>query len=296
MQDNNDYRKVYSVQAEYLEDRIENFEHMLEDMCGGKLQPVASASQDVSVFCGRVCCDTEGGRLNAKSVMIEGSVAKSRGSRVKVDLSGCKRFRLFPGQIIGIIGTNPSGFCIVAQEVITSFPCSEYKEHASNSSLKMVVAAGPFTTTQNLIYQPLQYLLEYCAKTKPDTLLLLGPFVDEDHPQIKSGLVEHTFEDIFEAQVTHPLKKFVEDTAIKVIVIPSSRDVHHEAVVPQRPLLISDAVDSLPNPCTFSYKGITIGCSSADWLMSCTKEEISKAGPSDDRLSKLVGHMVEQRR
>ena len=46
---------------------------------------------------------------------------------------------------------------------------------------------GPFTTADNLSYQPLEDLLRIALKSKPDVLILVGPFVDISHPQLSSG-------------------------------------------------------------------------------------------------------------
>lgn len=63
-----------------------------------------------------------------------------------------------------------------------------------------MIAAGPFTAPGDLAYGPLQALLAFVAKSRPGLLLLLGPFVDAEHPAIAGGLVERTFEDIFEQE------------------------------------------------------------------------------------------------
>lgn len=54
--------------------------------------------EEVSVI-GRVCCDSNG-KLNAQSVMLEGSQELSSGARVKLDLSEVRQFALFPGQVM----------------------------------------------------------------------------------------------------------------------------------------------------------------------------------------------------
>lgn len=72
---------------------------------------------------------------------------------------------------------------------------------AGESCVSIVVAAGPYTQTHDLEYQPLDDLLEQCAQNKPDLLLLLGPFVDADHELVKGGAATSTFERIFQEQV-----------------------------------------------------------------------------------------------
>ncbi len=66
----------------------------------------------------------------------------------------------------------------------------------------MVVAAGPFTTFQNIDFEPLQALLDYCLQHKPHVLLLMGPFVDVDHQLVKNGALLDTFEHVFLEQVS----------------------------------------------------------------------------------------------
>jgi hypothetical protein len=50
----------------------------------------------------------------------------------------------------------------------------------------VAVAAGPFTTTDDLSYEPLSALLAALGSCPPDVLLLLGPFVDAEHPEVRA--------------------------------------------------------------------------------------------------------------
>ena len=47
---------------------------------------------------GRISCDSQG-KLNAKSVLLEGSRRTSAGKQIAVDLSELKQYALFPGQV-----------------------------------------------------------------------------------------------------------------------------------------------------------------------------------------------------
>lgn len=176
--------------------------------------------------------------------------------------------------------------------------------------MTMVVAAGPFTASEDLAFEPLRALLGCCREAPPDVLLLVGPFVDAEHPLIKGGLAEQSFEEIHEAGVrserpgsqpgplrsrargaaaeppsgcarqspqrpgrpaawaearhrpprpTQVLAQLVEYAAgpgarTRLLLMPSARDVHHDAVFPQPALpadLLGAEVLGLPNPCTF---------------------------------------------
>lgn len=51
------------------------------------------------------------------------------------------------------------------------------------SALSVMVAAGPFTTSDSLEYEPLEDLLRVVVARKPDVCVLAGPFVDANHPR-----------------------------------------------------------------------------------------------------------------
>ena len=65
---------------------------------------------------GRICCDTVG-KLNSKSVMLEGSRESSAGKQIAMDLSQVPQFSLFPGQIVAVEGMNGSGNKFVAKKI-----------------------------------------------------------------------------------------------------------------------------------------------------------------------------------
>ena len=288
--------------VQYLDERIRAMERVIDAQIEPKkTRSIAAACQDLAVFCGRIVCDTEGGRLNPQSLMLEGSIAASRGARVRLDLQACGDYRLFPGQVVAVVGKNPTGFCIVAQEIVStmSFPDSTCGANAGESApFDMVVAAGPFTPTDSVVYEPLKAIIEYCEREKPSSLLLVGPFVDEGHPSISDGMLDATFEDVFALKVVDEVERLQEKLpGLKVAMMPSIRDVHHDVAFPQRAFEMDDGckTESLPNPATMCYKGTCIACSSVDWLMSCTKEEISKTSNKNvDRMSSLAAHVVQQ--
>lgn len=74
---------------------------------------------------------------------------------------------------------------------------------AGTGGASIVVASGPYTFRGNLDYEPLKELLAFCTQQKPDVLLLMGPFVDVEHPLISSAQTDRLFEDIFQESVSH---------------------------------------------------------------------------------------------
>jgi DNA polymerase alpha subunit B len=76
------------------------------------------------------------------------------------------------------------------------------EDNKSKKPLRIVTACGPFTTSNNVAYLPLNDLLQVVIDQKPDVLMLVGPFVDASHPQFAQGNVEYdgmmvSFEDLF---------------------------------------------------------------------------------------------------
>ncbi len=69
------------------------------------------------------------------------------------------------------------------------------------AGVSMAVAAGPFTCAEDCAFAPLEALLAWAATAQPDVLLLLGPFVDAEHPAVAGGLLPETFEELFMEQV-----------------------------------------------------------------------------------------------
>lgn len=79
---------------------------------------------------------------------------------------------------------------------------------AGEQGLCIVAAAGPFTSKDDVLFEPLQAVLNHCAERPPHVLLLLGPFVDAEHPLVQAGTLQDSFDDIFAAQVCHLLTSY----------------------------------------------------------------------------------------
>ncbi|CAN6301501.1 unnamed protein product [Urochloa humidicola] len=308
----------------YLEDRIRKLSTLFSasGFCG---QPADAtlASEEKMFAVGMVTCDGEG-RLNEKSILLQGSVEHSKGERVRLDLKDLDHFSLFPGQVVGIEGHNPSGHCFVASKLIDSIPVSvdaqlpsakkqavDSESHqnsdtaAPSRALSSVIAAGPYTTTDNLLFEPLQELLSYACRKQPQLLILMGPFIDSDHPDIKRGTVDQTFHDIFHFEILRKIQDFTQylGNTVRVILVPSVRDAHHDFVFPQPafdlnlPEDTTHQISCLANPSIFSSNQIQFGCCTVDILKQLSGEEISRRPPGGkpgDRIGRLAAHILKQ--
>jgi DNA polymerase alpha subunit B len=239
------------------------------------LQPVGVPSQDMVWVCGRICCDSAEGKINKASVLLEGSRKESNGRKVQLDLSELPGFSVFPGQIVLVEGINSSGRKMIAKRIIEGSPkphpmtlpskLLEYhhtSRYQGGQALHIVTAAGPFTTSENLEYQPLNDLLLKMLEIKPDILILMGPFVDITQPLLASGDVQLTNDDN-NAEETHAasyemvfMERIVSDCLnglfnsqadhgilpTHIVLVPSLLDAHHEFIFPQPPFGDRDEV------------------------------------------------------
>ncbi|KAK7280899.1 hypothetical protein RIF29_08461 [Crotalaria pallida] len=282
------------------------------------------ASQRSIFAVGMICCDGEG-RLNEKSIMLQSSAEHSGGECVRLDLQRLSHFSVFPGQVVGIEGHNPSGHCLVASKLVDSIPSSVSEDEDLNPAkrqatgednqptnllckqreLSMIIAAGPFTTIDNLLFEPLVELLAYAKRRQPQLLVLLGPFVDTDHPDIKKGTTDRSFDEIFRFDILRKLEDYVESmgSAARVLLVPSIRDANHDFVFPQPALDINvgdlkSQIASLNNPGIFEANEVKVGCCTVDVIKQVSGEEISRTasdGKPIDRMSRLANHILSQR-
>ncbi|GMY26451.1 DNA polymerase alpha subunit B [Fagus crenata] len=283
------------------------------------------ASQKSIFSVGMICCDGEG-HLNEKSILLQSSVEHSGGQRVRLELQKLSQFSVFPGQVVGIEGHNPSGHCLIASKLVDSFPLSTAadvnlhpaKKQAldqeiqstdlshKQEELSVIIASGPFTTTDNLSFEPLTELLAYATRKLPQLLILLGPFVDSEHPEIKKGTTDRSFDEIFHTEILKRLQDYVEymGSDARVILMPSIRDANHDFVFPQpafdiHPPNLKHQITSLTNPGTFEANQVKIGCCTVDILKHLSGEEMSRNpadGTPSDRMSRLANHILSQRR
>lgn len=280
--------------------------------------PTVAAQKSIFAV-GMICCDGEG-HLNEKSILLQSSIEHSAGRRVRLDVQHLSQYSLFPGQVVGIEGNNPSGHCLIASKLIDHIPFSvsvdglpPAKKRAMGqqtdpsrtmAELSMIIAAGPFTTTDNLLFEPLSELLAYASRRLPQLLLLLGPFIDSEHPVIKNGTVDKTFEEIFSQEILRRLQDYTEymGSAVRIILVPSTRDANHDFVFPQpafdiQPPHLKDQITSLSNPGVFDANEVKVGCCTVDIVRHLSGEEISRNsmdGSSGDRMSRLANHILRQ--
>lgn len=166
---------------------------------------------------GRIRCDMQG-KLNKVSTELEGICCyrdqigemRIKSSIVPINLNSAVEYSIFPGQIIAVEGLNVSGNLLEVKSVFSD----GYAEPADIPHLEndiiITVAAGPFTSIDNLNYEPLMNLLERVKEEEPHVLILIGPFVEYTHPQIENECNFGTHQELFEKTIRTVMESLTE--------------------------------------------------------------------------------------
>ena len=254
--------------------------HSLEEPSG-----FGPAMNEAFPTIGRVCCDSEG-RLNANSLLLQGTQDLSRGRSLPLDVSQVKEYSLFPGQVIHSSITNPSGTKLVSHSITSdaSPKLAPFSTRLRNDdTMHLVVASGPYTTNDNLAYEPFKDLLDYIGKTRPHLVILCGPFVDSKQSQIdECNTNGESFDDIFN-RLLKMLNDLLQDlTGTQIILQPSTRDVHHRFIYPTPEFKIdSPRIMSVPDPAILNIDGSVESYGTTDDLqdvMYYEQEDYDQAG------------------
>ena len=77
-------------------------------------------------------------------------------------------------QVVAVSGPNPTARKFVASGSYTAGPSPAPEPVKPKHELTLVTACGPFTTSEDLLYNPPREV----TRLKPQLLLLIGPFID----------------------------------------------------------------------------------------------------------------------
>lgn len=283
--------------AEVLDDTITTLGDELKGLLKNEeYSNLKTASNETISVVGRICCDSVG-RLNSASVLLEGSRDVSGGDAVPVDLSQLSEFSLFPGQIVGVRGVNTTGNKLVAQELIPGrvlpLPDSPISITSTTGPVQMMVACGPYTTTDNLLYEPLTDLLTAVQENPPHLLILMGPLLDAAHPHVANNELNETHDAVFNRCI-RIITSTLENIGTQVILVSSNKDICSQVVYPSPPYSISGHILCVSDPALLDVEGIVVAVTATDILFHLGKEETSFPPQGADRLGRLTRHLLRQ--
>lgn len=140
------------------------------------------------LVCGRVIADAENGKLTFATAMLEGA----NGVRVRLEFKNYKggRASLFNGQMLVVEGACAQyggSRTIMVERLYEGEPWPAPARFSFSQGSSVWVASGPFTSVADLTYEPLSHLMADVKDGQPSVLILLGPFVDANHPALASA-------------------------------------------------------------------------------------------------------------
>ncbi|PAA50380.1 hypothetical protein BOX15_Mlig031759g1, partial [Macrostomum lignano] len=226
------------------------------------------------------------GRLAPPALLLECPAASSGSSIVNVDLSGCEqsRYSLFPGQVVAVRGSNPTGRLFLAEAVLTpTAPPPRQLSPPGPPCLDLAVASGPFDAAS------LSALLRVCAggRERPHALLLSGtgwrraPLFGRVDPALESAA------------------KFCQQRGVQLVVQAPPGPVYPTPELPcpgHGALCVPDPAQLIVQPW-----GHRLAFTGVDSVAHLAAEEVSGGGGggateggSGDRLGRLAGHLLSQ--
>ncbi|KAL0270076.1 UNVERIFIED_CONTAM: hypothetical protein PYX00_007603 [Menopon gallinae] len=282
---------------DYADEKIDQIGNILmKKYHMDEVMPVRYKHPSPFLTIGRIACDADG-RLNSKSAMLEGSRDLSFGETIQLDLGNVEKYSVFPGQIVAVEGVNITGDKLMAKQIYCD-ASPDPDPTSSRGPLSLTIAAGPFTQSDSMTYQPLLDLIEKVSSEEPDLLILTGPFIDSTHPVILENSLAETYQELFR-KIVDLIMRPLQSKKTQVVMVSSYKDCNSQFVYPTPQLPLKDRhyqnLHLLPDPSIFKIGGVSIGVTSTDILLHIGKEEISSPGYSTDRLSRLSGHILSQR-
>ncbi|XP_078004545.1 DNA polymerase alpha subunit B isoform X3 [Phascolarctos cinereus] len=209
-----------------------------------------------------------------------------------------------PVQVVVMEGANSTGKKFIATKLYEGVPLPFYQptEEDGDSDQRMIlVACGPYTTSDNVTYDPMMDLIDVIRRDQPDVCILLGPFLDAKHEQVENCQLTSTFENVFKSCLRTILEG-TRSSGTHLVFVPSLRDVHHQPVYPQPPFSFPELpkedikrVHFVSDPCNLSINGVILGLTSTDLLLHMGAEEITSSSSASDRFSRILKHVLTQR-
>ncbi|KAG5645477.1 hypothetical protein DXG03_006022 [Asterophora parasitica] len=317
------YRYMYekiSERGEALDDRIEEFAELIQKHynISDLGDPSLSTDEEITTI-GRIVHDadtsTTPAKLTEATVALETSRMVSSGARVPLrfdpeltirgGVQGVGSVSLYPGGIVALKGKNGGGGWFLVTEILSIPPLkptltslglpNPKTDPGSDTLFSMCIASGPYTPDSDLSFKPWHALLKAIRNDKPTAVLLMGPFIDVQHPKIKNGETDMVPAGLFRSLFIKPLQAYLDSCPGSIVVlVPSVRDtISRQAVFPQgemgSELTSSDPrIHLLPNPACFSINDITFAASSVDVIYHLRKEELLKRGKEADSIAPSI--------
>lgn len=229
------------------------------------------------------------GPLDAHSALL--AVLNTDEKCLALNFSQIKSASIFPGQVVLAKGFIPRGDTFVVEEIYTDRKLTPPPPLKVDRDVHFVVAAGPYTHSTDLFYDPMHQLLKYLLEHRPDVLLLTGPFLDAEHKLVVE--LAETFESFFEKMIAGIMEAV--GTSTTVLLVSSQKDAMTPAVYPTPSPMVRKTYPNLhmlPDPSLVDLDGITLGVSSTDVIDHLLSQEF--AANAGERMHRAINHLFNQ--
>ncbi|KAG5670701.1 hypothetical protein PVAND_000948 [Polypedilum vanderplanki] len=306
--------------GEYVTDRIFKVGHEFSKkiLCDAKAKDIADdnefeddrvalshcdeLSQEKVRCLGKIFCGGRTDKLDQKSCIFIG-FDENKMRAVQLDLMRLKpSAQIFPGEICIISGSNPRGktFSVTelhAERILQN--CRLPSSHRLSEPINFVIASGPFTSDENLLFEYLDKLIENCQNNKPDVLILTGEFFNSKSKLIFDLATET--DEHFRKMLVSISERLGEDT--KVVVVSSVNDINGSACYPTRPYVFRKGLGTAqniflaPDPCILDINGIKIAVTSVDIIKHLADSEfcMNAGGGGGDKIRRYMNCLFHQK-
>ncbi|WKY02187.1 hypothetical protein Q1695_015867 [Nippostrongylus brasiliensis] len=229
------------------------------------------------------------------------------GSVIKLDLSALPEVSVFPGQLVALQGSFEGGERFVASRQFfpKPMPLSPFEGSSIDENLRVWVASGPFTTSENCSYEPLCDLLEMVSREQPHVLVLMGPFVESKNAFMQRPEFPETYENVLNLLMKN-IAKSLEGCRTELIVQPAPfRDACSDPIFPTPPFQFSSEVlkkmgrrlHCAPEPCVVRINGVEMAFTTSEIVVHLSKNEWHRSADQEnrDRMTRLNAHLLDQR-
>jgi DNA polymerase alpha subunit B len=231
---------------------------------------------------------------NKKILAIKTIKEISKTDYVLINLKILDTFSFFHGELVVMEVFNFSGSFFLFYHMLYNLPLTRKRMQFGEdyhvgrlSSQRILIVSGPYSSEKDLKYDMFEEFL--CGPVKsinPHLVILLGPFVDENHPKIKKANLNLTYNEIFLEKFLHRLKDFIEENNYReteFLLISSSSDIQSVPLYPNNihNIIISQAINKkksikmAPNPCIYDARGLIVAATSVDIVDSISKSEFT---------------------
>mmetsp|Transcript_35103 Transcript_35103/g.72151 ORF Transcript_35103/g.72151 Transcript_35103/m.72151 type:complete len:578 (-) Transcript_35103:87-1820(-) len=316
--------ETIAARAAHRDERLQEWEALVVSELQMRAPEVAVGTvgvpcQSESILFGRIACEGFEGRLNDRSIMLEGPSFAN--TKVRLNVADCKQIAAFPGQIVGVVGrSGMTGSTFHVKDFLPGLPV-QGEALAPESSLHAMVVAGPFSQRDRLDFTALQSALAHAQIERPQVLILLGPFVDANNTKVMEGEAclsgseePACLEEVY-VRVFAELRKGLEPLraarpATQVFILPSLDEAVNFHPLPQPPMdimlaqwLEEEATDLLQlqqmgvrflsNPAHVELNGIKVSITSADALSPILREMVLR--PEGRKVEEALQLLLKQR-